>query len=85
MRVVYRRSDGGWSFREATPKPSVDLQRVATTSTMYRSSQSGTKETKLRPGEHTTRGYVESDVEGNPPPAYYHEESVFSDSTSNPA
>ena len=33
MRFVYRRSDGGWSFREATPKPSVDLQRVATTST----------------------------------------------------
>ena len=87
MRVAYRRSDGGWSFHEATPNPSVDLQRVATTSTMYhpRPSQSGTKEKKLRPGELTTRGYVEPDVEGNPPPAYYHDESVFSDSTSNPA
>ncbi|TBU22497.1 hypothetical protein BD311DRAFT_811457 [Dichomitus squalens] len=87
MRVAYRRSDGGWSFHQTTPQPSVDLQREATTSTMFRlcPSQGGTKEKKLRPGELTTRGYVEPDVEGNPPPAYYHDESVFSDGTSNAA
>ncbi|KAI0333225.1 hypothetical protein GY45DRAFT_1432487 [Cubamyces sp. BRFM 1775] len=78
MRVAYRRSDGGWSFHDSTavPNQSLDLTRDFTT---Y--SRANTKEKKLRPGELTTRGYVEPDVEGNPPPAYYHDGSVFSDST----
>ncbi|KAI0359467.1 hypothetical protein OH77DRAFT_1395051 [Trametes cingulata] len=78
MRIAYRRSDGGWEFHSAAPTPgtSLDLVRDAT---VY--SRGQTKEKKLRPGELTTRGYVEPDVEGNPPPAYYHEPSVFSDST----
>ncbi|OJT12168.1 hypothetical protein TRAPUB_11278 [Trametes pubescens] len=77
MRVAYRRSDGGWEFTtEATPSQSLDLARDLT---VY--SRTTTKEKKLRPGELTTRGYVEPDVEGNPPPAYYHDGSLFSDST----
>ncbi|KAI0628423.1 hypothetical protein C8Q77DRAFT_458351 [Trametes polyzona] len=81
MRVAYRRSDGGWEFTTSTqtPSQSLDLARDLTT---Y--SRATTKEKKLRPGELTTRGYVEPDVEGNPPPAYYyHDGSVFSDSTSH--
>ncbi|KAH9925893.1 uncharacterized protein BXZ73DRAFT_91017 [Epithele typhae] len=79
MRVAYRRSDGGWSFQaQETPGPSFDLNRELTTSTRLGPS----KEKKLHPGELTTRGYVESDVEGNPPPAYDHEgASVVSDCT----
>ncbi|OSC98815.1 hypothetical protein PYCCODRAFT_917530 [Trametes coccinea BRFM310] len=78
MRVAYRRSDGGWEFHHTEPVPnqSLDLTRDFTT---Y--SRANTKEKKLRPGELTTRGYVEPDVEGNPPPAYNHDGSVFSDST----
>ena len=78
MRVAYRRSDGGWSFHDTTavPNQSLDLARDFTT---Y--SRANTKEKKLTPGELTTRGYVEPDVEGNPPPAYYHDGSVFSEST----
>ncbi|KAI8978170.1 hypothetical protein BD414DRAFT_422297 [Trametes punicea] len=80
MRVAYRRSDGGWEFHSAAPVPnqSLDLTRDLTTS-----SRACTKEKKLRPGELTTRGYVEPDVEGCPPPAYYPEESVLSDNTSS--
>ncbi|KAH9856831.1 hypothetical protein C2E23DRAFT_721834 [Lenzites betulinus] len=77
MRVAFRRSDGGWEFTpNATPAQSLDLTRDMT---VY--SRGPTKETKLRAGELTTRGYVEPDVEGNPPPSYYHQETVFSDST----
>ncbi|KAI1783498.1 hypothetical protein LXA43DRAFT_977115 [Ganoderma leucocontextum] len=83
MRVAYRRSDGGWSFHEAMNQAnqaggSADLQRNGTKSTMY----SRPKDKKLRLGELTTRGYIDSDVEGTPPPAY-HDESVFGDDTSN--
>ncbi|TFK80467.1 hypothetical protein K466DRAFT_559024 [Polyporus arcularius HHB13444] len=81
MRVAYRRSDGGWEFHQAESSQSVDLQREPTMSTLY-SRPTNTKEKKLRPGELTTRGYVEPDLEGNPPPAYHHHEgSIFSDST----
>ena len=76
MRVAYRRSDGGWEFHDARPSQSVDLQRETTNGAFYSRS---TKEKKLRPGELTTRGYVEQDVEGNPPPAYSHAETVLSD------
>ena len=91
MRVAYRRSDGGWAFHKAlnptnpanpgnqAGSSTADLQRNGTQSTMY----SRPKEKKLRPGELTTRGYVESDVEGNPPPAYHYDESVYGDGTSN--
>lgn len=81
MRVAYRRSDGGWEFHHtAEPSQSLDLQREPTVSTLY-SRPTNSKEKKLRPGELTTRGYVEPDLEGNPPPAYNHYEgSVFSDS-----
>ncbi|KAI0827615.1 hypothetical protein BC628DRAFT_1338193 [Trametes gibbosa] len=76
MRVAFRRSDGGWEFTPtATPGQSIDLSRDMTT---Y--SRAPTKETKLKPGELTTRGYVEPDIEGNPPPAYY-DGTIFSDST----
>lgn len=82
MRVAYRRSDGGWEFHASDlnlPGASVDLQREPT---MALSTRSHTKEKKLNPGELTTRGYVEHDVEGNPPPAYHHHEgSLFSEST----
>ena len=82
MRVAFRRSDGGWSFHQPSePSHSVDLHREPTATTMYTRPNQSTKETKLRPGELTTRGYVEHDVEGNPPPAYHHTESVVSDST----
>ncbi|RPD58085.1 hypothetical protein L226DRAFT_537341 [Lentinus tigrinus ALCF2SS1-7] len=82
MRVAYRRSDGGWEFHQsAEPSQSVDLEREPTMTTLY-SRPANAKEKKLRPGELTTRGYVEPDLEGNPPPAYnHHEGSVFSDST----
>ncbi|KAI0764299.1 hypothetical protein BD413DRAFT_576745 [Trametes elegans] len=78
MRVAYRRSDGGWEFHHTyAPGSSLDLTRDFATF-----SRANTKEQKLRPGELTTRGYVEPDVEGNPPPAYYgHDGSVLSDST----
>ena len=83
MRVAHRRSDGGWSFHaseECGPGGSVDLQREPTTLTMF-STRTTTKEKKMRPGELTTRGYIEPDVEGNPPPAYYDEPSVYSKSS----
>ena len=85
MRVAYRRSDGGWSFHEAmnqanqASSSTADLERNGTLSTMY----SRPKEKKLRPGELTTRGYVEHDLEGNPPPAYHYDESVYGGGTSN--
>ena len=87
MRVAYRRSDGGWSFHQPTePSHSVDLQREATMSTMLSRPMQSTKEKKLRPGELTTRGYVEPDADGIAPPAYYHhDESVFSDNASTHA
>ncbi|KAI0667030.1 hypothetical protein C8Q78DRAFT_983178 [Trametes maxima] len=78
MRVAYRRSDGGWDFHHTTATPSQSLDIVRDNATFVRAP---TKEKKLRPGELTTRGYVEHDVEGVPPPAYYHEGTVFSDST----
>lgn len=85
MRVAYRRSDGGWSFHEAMHKAnqanqasgSGDLQRNGTMSTMY----SRPKDKMLRPGELTTRGYVETDFEGNPPPAYHYDENAYADDT----
>ena len=83
MRTAFRRSDGGWSFHASDPNPpgpSFDLQRELTTVTMM-STRSHGKEKKLYPGELTTRGYVEHDMEGNPPPAYHPEGTVFSDST----
>ncbi|KAM5545237.1 hypothetical protein V8D89_001348 [Ganoderma adspersum] len=86
MRIAYRRSDGGWSFHEAMKQAnqanqanqasgSGDLQRNGTRSTMY----SRPKDKQLRPGELTTRGYVETDFEGNPPPAYHYDESAYAD------
>ena len=78
MRVAYRRSDGGWFFDAARAGPSVDLQREPTTTTMF---SARTKEKKLHPGELTTRGYVEHDFEGNPPPAYHADGSAYSQSS----
>ena len=68
MRVAYRRSDGGWEFGEPAatsppPTTSFDLMRETTLPS--------SKEKQLRPGELTTRGYVEDDdADGVPPPAY---------------
>ncbi|PIL29524.1 hypothetical protein GSI_08332 [Ganoderma sinense ZZ0214-1] len=88
MRVAYRRSDGGWSFHEGMhhanhanqASGSGDLQRNETMSTIFTRS----KEKQLRPGELTTRGYIDLDLEGNPPPAYHYDESAYGgDGTSN--
>lgn len=75
MRVARRREDGGWEFSEplnirpvpftpefgssTCPSPTSSVA----TSTIFR------KDKKLL-GELTTRGYVELDGEGLPPPAY---------------
>ena len=75
MRVARRREDGGWDFSEPlTIKPvpfspraegsicSSPTSSIAT-STIFR------KDKKI-PGGLTTRGYIELDGEGLPPPAY---------------
>ncbi|OBZ65820.1 hypothetical protein A0H81_14122 [Grifola frondosa] len=76
MRVAHRRSDGGWEFEEMAPPPpraTFDLTRALTQSS---SSVHSMREKKLKPGELTTRGFVEHDSEGNPPPAYYPDDSL---------
>ncbi|EKM53532.1 uncharacterized protein PHACADRAFT_259961 [Phanerochaete carnosa HHB-10118-sp] len=76
MRVAHRRSDGGWEFSEPLtihPPPfahelsnsvcSSPTTSIATT-TMF------SRKEKHFVGELTTRGYIEIDTEGVPPPAY---------------
>lgn len=78
MRIAHRRSDGGWEFSEplsiqpppfahdfngsVCPSPTASIA----TTTMF----SSRKEKQMLPGELTTRGYLEMDGLGLPPPAY---------------
>jgi len=75
MRVAHRRSDGGWEFSEMTPDnwstfdlPAPRLSLSSRSTLSYVSKE----KLKLQPGELTTRGFVEHDLdlEENPPPAY---------------
>ncbi|KAI0071656.1 hypothetical protein K474DRAFT_1712265 [Panus rudis PR-1116 ss-1] len=74
MRVATRRSDGGWDFSQPltlqvpATSPFADSNSVASSpispiSPVY-------KKEKVRPGELTTRGFIEVDADGIPPPAY---------------
>ena len=81
MRVARRRSDGGWDFTDplspfsASPMtpPRFPYARAESIYSLQSSAAHSTtsfiKKDKL-PGELTTRGYVEYDAEGLPPPAY---------------
>lgn len=74
MRVARRRSDGGWDFAEplAIQPPTLPYaESVYSASARSLSSPTSSlfKKEKL-PGELTTRGFIEADVEGVPPPAY---------------
>jgi len=71
MKVASRRSDGGWDFSQP-----LDVSSPFSKSTDNIPSPSSTvfslqtkKEHKV-PGQITTRGYIEADPEGLPPPAY---------------
>ncbi|KZT04834.1 uncharacterized protein LAESUDRAFT_727693 [Laetiporus sulphureus 93-53] len=84
MRVAHRRSDGGWEFTEIQPDSASMLDfspsRVSLSAHSTFSFPSKDK-LKLKPGELTTQGYVEReldvDVEENPPPAYSQTEESF--------
>ncbi|KAI0782966.1 hypothetical protein C8Q75DRAFT_786084 [Abortiporus biennis] len=79
MRVARRRDDGGWEFSDpldfsATPivKPydfTSESPLPSPSSTVFSHSPYAKKEPKI-PGQLTTRGYIEIDHEGLPPPAY---------------
>lgn len=74
MRIAHRRDDGGWDFVDpnAPPTPFTAFpssSRSSLTSTLASYSTFGKKE-KLKPGELTTRGFVEADALGLAPPAY---------------
>lgn len=74
MRIARRRSDGGWEFSEANSEPPMTPSPRFSRSTHSSLSFPSSKEKKLVPGDLTTRGYVDLDAEGNPPPAYDHPE-----------
>ncbi|CAL1711910.1 unnamed protein product [Somion occarium] len=78
MRVARRRSDGGWDFSEplAITPPSAPFAESLHPAQSSPSNSIFKKE-KV-PGELTTRGYVETDSEGLPPPAYSTSESGHS-------
>lgn len=70
MRVARRRSDGGWEFSDPlTIKPPTLPYAESVYSVQSSPTSSICKKEKL-PGELTTRGYIEYDIEGVPPPAY---------------
>ncbi|KAK7691389.1 hypothetical protein QCA50_004788 [Cerrena zonata] len=70
MRVARRRSDGGWEFSDPlTIKPPTLPYAESVYSVQSSPTSSICKKEKL-PGELTTRGYIEYDIEGLPPPAY---------------
>ena len=75
MRVAHRRPDGGWEFTDMTPSalsPSFD---PAPLSPALSSRTTLLFKDKIRPGDLTTRGYVEHDMDGMAPPIYTEEDS----------
>lgn len=77
MRFARRRSDGGWDFSAPLDihppgvSPFADsASSICPSPTMSVSTSSFFMRKEKLPGELTTRGYVEFDVEGVPPPAY---------------
>jgi len=76
MRVARRRSDGGWEFDDMKP-PALTSFDLPPPSPSPSTSPSYFHKDKL-PGELTTRGYLEQDMDGVPPPAYAPSETVTS-------
>ncbi|KAH9833431.1 uncharacterized protein C8Q71DRAFT_813928 [Rhodofomes roseus] len=88
MRTAHQREDGGWEFTDMSPndlstfdltgvvQPRNSLSGRSTLSFASTLHMGSDKKAKLLPGELTTRGYLERDmdvdIEGNPPPAYSH-------------
>ncbi|KAI0915366.1 hypothetical protein AcV5_003857 [Taiwanofungus camphoratus] len=74
MRVAHRRDDGGWEFSDMTSDTasSFDLAPPRLSLSSRSTFSLGSSKDKLKPGELTTRGYVERDVDDTPPPAYTH-------------
>ncbi|KIP04979.1 hypothetical protein PHLGIDRAFT_129150 [Phlebiopsis gigantea 11061_1 CR5-6] len=74
MRVARRRSDGGWEFSESLtiqPVPfSSELRSACSSPTSSIATTTFLRKDKKLLGELTTRGYIEMDSEGLPPPAY---------------
>ena len=74
MRVAHRRDDGGWEFSQPlTIQPvqfTPELRSACTSPTSSIATTTILRKEKKLPGELTTRGYVELDGEGLPPPAY---------------
>lgn len=70
MRVARRRSDGGWEFDELTKPRTLASFDMPPPSPSPSSAPSYCHKEKLLPGDLTTRGYIEHDVYGVPPPAY---------------
>lgn len=68
MRIATRRTDGGWDFSKPfnfTPTSSSFDSPSCSSPSSYFSSKD-----KKYTGELTTRGFLEVDVDGVPPPAY---------------
>lgn len=83
MRVAHRRADGGWEFTEMPPSalsPSFPSHTIdpAPLSPALSSRTTLLFKDKLVPGTLTTRGYIEHDMEGVPPPSYSEEDTSFS-------
>jgi len=75
MRIAIRRDDGGWEFSDpstigGTPITPFSRASMSNCPSPTASTYSYAKKDKARPGELTTRGYVETDADGLAPPAY---------------
>lgn len=81
MRVARRRSDGGWEFSEPlsiSPPPFAHDRSVCPSpTTSIATTTMFSRKEKYYAGDATTRGYLEMDPEGVPPPAYTPSESHF--------
>lgn len=73
MRIATRRSDGGWDFSRP-----LDLTPTTVNFDTPTTAHFPSRKDRLFPNEPPTRGYVETDVEGLPPPAYCARSSVES-------
>lgn len=74
MRVAHRRPDGGWEFTDMEPS-SLSPFDPAPLSPALSSRTTLLLKDKLLPGELTTRGFIERDMDGVPPPLYTEEDS----------